>query len=197
MRAVVEYSQAHNSYFCPPVHLKGTGRIQRWQLDVDAWQKPRRIRLRQTGTASVNLCVENKSILHMKGRISMVSPGAGPGCHGSGRHWWKRREGDQRDWQEDSVIHLRTPPYRTSAWEWNMLFPNVRSGFAKDSRGFCLGSCTNCVIVEVELFLMIANDPSIHPDDAVPALIAFTVRLNVNGVSLSCVRGTIGDSVEQ
>lgn len=63
------------------------------------------------------LVCRNKSIPHMKGRISMVSPGAGPRCHGSGRRSWKRREGEknQRDWQGDSVIHLRTPPYHTSA----------------------------------------------------------------------------------
>lgn len=37
---------------------------------------------------------------------------------------------------------------------------------------------------------MITNDPSIHPDDTVQALIAFTVHLNVNGVRLSCVTAT-------
>lgn len=109
-------SEQHGVFTCfaPRHHFRCTGRIY-WQLALDASSSmtEAEMHLNQTDRDSLyQLMCRNKSISHMKGRISMVSPGAGPRCHGSGRRFWKRKK-TQRDRQEDSVIFPCRVPNHT------------------------------------------------------------------------------------
>lgn len=67
-----------------------------WQLCLDAG-----ISMTE---AEIRLNEADRDCL-IKGRISMVSPGPVPRCHGIGGHYWKRGGGEtQKDRREDGII---------------------------------------------------------------------------------------------
>lgn len=87
------FFQTVKSILCPPLWFRCTGGIH-WQLVLDA----------SISMTEAEICLnETDRDCLIKGRISMVSLGPGPRCHGIGGHYWTRKNTER---QEGRQCHL-------------------------------------------------------------------------------------------